>query len=96
MATGGRGSRAPQFDFKPTLRAGDIISMWSGSDATGHVGVVKRVDVTKGEDGYSGTITVVNENAQHGVTVLSVHDNVMRFANGGFTTFQWLTGVPSR
>jgi hypothetical protein len=82
-------------DYQPSLHVGDIISMWSSGDPTGHVAVVKQVDVTKGANGkYTGTIKIVNENAQGGVTTLTVSTNVMWYRHE-FTTFQWLTGLPT-
>jgi len=83
--------------YATSLVKGDIISMWKPHvDLTGHVGVVKSVHVTKGRNGkYTGRITMINENAQHGVTPIKVTTNVLTYGGGYFTTFQWLTGLPT-
>lgn len=89
--------------FRPTLVKGDIISMWRsipgdgwGADTTGHVAVVTKVSVTKRANGkYSGQITMINQNAQGGITRLSVATDVLSYGHGEFVSFQWLTGLPT-
>ncbi|MGH9099536.1 MAG: hypothetical protein ACRDV8_04805, partial [Acidimicrobiales bacterium] len=50
--------------YAPSLVNGDIISMWSGTDEAGHVGVVESTKHLSEKDGkYSGQITIINENA---------------------------------
>ncbi|MGH9098880.1 MAG: hypothetical protein ACRDV8_01450, partial [Acidimicrobiales bacterium] len=71
-----------------------IISMWSGTDEAGHVGVVESTKHLSEKDGkYSGQITIINENAQGGITPIIVTTNVLSMY--GFTKFQWLTGLPT-
>jgi hypothetical protein len=84
--------------FKPTLVKGDIISMWRSTpgdgwaaDTTGHVAVVTRVHVTHG----SGRITMINQNAQGGITHITVSTGVLSYGGGEFVSFQWLTGLPT-
>jgi CHAP domain len=82
--------------YKPSLVKGDIISMWSADDEAGHVAVVQKVTVHKNSNGtYSGQITMVNENAQHGITPINVTNSRLTYGGGYFTTFQWLTGLPT-
>lgn len=90
--------------FQPSLKKGDLISMWrpgftrsfGAPDPTGHVAIVTSVHVEQGSDGkYSGHITMINENAQHGITAIEVRTNVLSYGGGYFTRFQWLTGLPT-
>ena len=89
--------------FEPSLAKGDIISMWRPGysafgrpDTTGHVAVVTSVKVKKGKNGkYSGQITMINQNAQKGITSIQVRTGVLSYDGGYFTKFQWLTGLPT-
>jgi hypothetical protein len=69
--------------------------MWTpGTGTDTHVAVVEQVRVHKNSNGkYSGTITVINENAQNGITPIKVTTNKLTMF--GFTQFQWLTGLPT-
>lgn len=82
--------------FRPTLRAGDIISMWSSANTTGDDAVVTRVSVAKNGNGkYHGVITTIGENASaSGITTITVLTGRLTYDHGYFTTFQWLTGLP--
>lgn len=82
--------------YAPSLVKGDIVSMWSAHDTVGHVAVVTRVRVTKHADGkYYGRVTMINQNAQGGITHLTVNGSTLTYDDGYFTTFQWLTGLPT-
>ncbi|MDA8343359.1 MAG: CHAP domain-containing protein [Actinomycetota bacterium] len=90
--------------FEPSLAKGDIISMWRPGytvafgtpDLTGHVAVVTSVRVKKEKNGrYAGQITMINQNAQGGITSIQVRTSVLSYGGGYFTKFQWLTGLPT-
>jgi hypothetical protein len=84
--------------YQATLKAGDIISIWSNSDSVvGHVGVVIGTALHRGRDGReSGTITVLNENAaRNGRDTIQVTDGSMFFPDGSYPYFQWLYGLPA-
>ncbi len=83
--------------YQATLKAGDIVSLWSNSDSVvGHVGVVIRTALHRGHDGReSGTITILNENASsNGLDKIQVTDGSMYFPDGSYPYFQWLYGLP--
>ena len=78
--------------FQSSLTAGNIISMWSKSDTTGHVAVVTSVNVTGG----NGTITLMDENAAAGGTdTMTVSNGTTSYATaaGGYDEFQWTTNL---
>ncbi len=79
--------------FDSSLTAGNVISMWSPSDLTGHVAVVTKVSVSGG----NGTIYVMDENASAhplpgdwGNDVITVTNNKMSYY-GLYNQFQWTT-----
>jgi hypothetical protein len=75
--------------YESTLVAGDIISMWSSSDLTGHVAIVTGVFL----DGGTGTIRVVDENASaSGSDAITVTNGKMSF--NGLNDFQWVYNLP--
>jgi hypothetical protein len=79
--------------FQNSITPGNIISMWSASDSTGHVAVVTRVNVTGG----TGTITVMDENAlATGTYTITVSNGKMLYPLkvGGYNEFQWTTNLP--
>jgi len=77
--------------FQSSLTPGQIISMWSSSDETGHVAVVTAVNVTNG----NGTITVMDENASaSGTDTITVSGGTMSY-EGIYPDFQWTTNLPS-
>lgn len=87
-------------NYQPSLHVGDIISMGGGralarGDTAGHVAVVTKVDVHKHNGAYQGTITMLNQNAQGGITQIAVVDGKMSYGGGYFTAFEWLTGLPT-
>jgi surface antigen len=76
--------------FQSSLTPGNIISMWSASDQTGHVAVVTNVNVTGG----NGTITVMDENAAaNGTDTITVSGGKMSY-EGMYPDFQWTTNLP--
>ena len=93
----GTSDNAGTSSFNPSLTAGNIISMWSKSDATGHVAVVTKVNVTKSAAGWNGTITLIDENASaNGTDKITVKDGSMSYATaaGDYDEFQWTTNLP--
>ena len=83
--------------YSPSLHAGDIISMWRSGDTVGHVAVVTKVAVHRDAHGhYDGYVDMINENAgATGITHLTVRTGTLSYDSGYFTTFQWLTGLPT-
>jgi hypothetical protein len=76
--------------FQSSLTPGNVISMWSSSDTTGHVAVVTSVNVTNG----NGTITVMDENASaSGTDTITVSGGSMSY-EGIYPYFQWTTNLP--
>jgi CHAP domain len=76
--------------YQSTLVPGDIISMWSPSDPTGHVGVVTSVSLNSA---LTGTIRVIDENASaNGSDVIKVTNGAMTF--NGLNEFQWVYNLP--
>ena len=75
--------------YSSSLVQGAIISMWSASDLTGHVGVVTKVSLTNN----SGLIYVMDENsATSGTDKITVTNGQMNFENL-YNKFQWVTGL---
>ena len=71
-----------------TLQPGQIVSMWSAANPTGHVGVVTKVSVTNG----SGTVTMMDENASAGGSdQISVANGQLSAFSGSLLDdeFQW-------
>jgi CHAP domain len=88
------GSRSGTSTFRSSITRGNIISMWSSGDPTGHVGVVISVNVTNG----TGSIEIMDENGSgKGTDWISVQNGVMSYgyAPGLFyNNFQWTTNMP--
>ncbi len=82
--------------YRPSLRDGDIVSMWSDRDEIGHVGVVISADVHGGAGHEHGAIRILNENTTepNGVNTITVSNGRLWFADGGYPYFQWLYGIP--
>jgi hypothetical protein len=90
--------------YQPSLTAGQIISMWSASNQTGHVAVVTLVDVKNGK----GTIYLLEENGSThllkgpgngplvGNDEIIVDGGTMKYYlnNGYYDQFQWTTNLP--
>ena len=82
-ATGGVSS------YENTLVPGDIISMWSSSDPTGHVAIVTAVSL----NGGNGKIYVMDENASaSGSDAITVTGGKMSY--GSLNDFQWVYNLP--
>jgi hypothetical protein len=88
------GSRNGTSTFQSSITRGNIISMWSAGNSTGHVGVVISVNVTNG----TGTIEIMDENGSgKGTDWISVQNGIMSYgyAPGLFCNyFQWTTNMP--
>ena len=83
-ATGGVGT------YEASLVPGDIISMWSASDLTGHVAVVTKVSLNAA---HTGTIQVIDENASAtGVDTITVRNGAMSYSH--YDEFQWVYNLP--
>ena len=83
-ATGGVSS------YENTLVRGDIISMWSPSDLTGHVAVVTSVSLNSAD---TGKIYLIDENAgAKGSDAITVTNGKMSF--NGLNDFQWVFNLP--
>lgn len=75
--------------YQSTLVPGDIISMWSSSDLTGHVAIVTSINL------QSGRIGVIDENASgSGTDYISVSPNGKMTFPGGLDEFQWVYNLP--
>ena len=73
--------------YENTLVPGDIISMWSSSDLTGHVGIVTKVSLN------TGKIYMMDENANgSGTDAITVTNGRMSF--NGLNEFQWVYNLP--
>ena len=90
------GSMVGTARYQSSLTAGNIISMWSNSDTTGHVAVVTHVSVSGGK----GTIDVIDENASAkplpdgmGNDTITVSGGLMSY-EGLYNFFQWTTNLP--
>jgi hypothetical protein len=90
------GSMVGTSTFQSSLKAGNIISMWSASDKVGHVAVVTQVDVASG----GGTIWVMDENASNlvpgkpGNGKITVKGDMSMSYEGLYNEFQWTTSLP--
>jgi hypothetical protein len=88
-ATGGTST------FQSSLKAGNIISMWSSSNQTGHVAVVTQVNVSGG----NGTVWLMDENASAytpanpGNSKITVTNGQMSYGKL-YSKFQWTTNLP--
>jgi hypothetical protein len=76
--------------YQNTLVAGDIISMWSSGNQTGHVAVVTSVSLNSAQ---TGKIYVIDENASAtGSDAITVTNGKMSF--NGLNDFQWVYNLP--
>ncbi len=74
--------------YESTLVPGDIISMWSSSDLTGHVAIVTSVSLN------TGKIYVIDENASaHGTDAITVSASG-KMSFDGLNEFQWVYNLP--
>jgi hypothetical protein len=82
--------------FQNSITPGNIISMWSTSDQTGHVGVVIGVSVNANG---TGSIEIMDENGYGtGTDFINVQNWSMSYgyaANEAYTYFQWTTNMPA-
>jgi hypothetical protein len=91
------GSLGETSTFNSSLTAGNIISMWSADDSTGHVGVVTGFDYT--QNGTLSGINVMDENGGGtGSDTITVYPNGTMYyavtATSGYNEFQWTTNLP--
>jgi hypothetical protein len=76
--------------YQSTLAAGDIISMWSSADPTGHVAIVTSTSLNSAG---TGKIYVMDENANaSGTDSITVTNGRMSF--NGLNEFQWVYKLP--
>ena len=76
--------------YQNTLVAGDIISMWSSGNLTGHVAVVTSVSLNSAQ---TGKIYLIDENASAtGSDAITVTNGKMSF--NGLNDFQWVYNLP--
>jgi hypothetical protein len=76
--------------YQNTLVAGDIISMWSSSNLTGHVAIVTSVALNSAQ---TGKIYLIDENAgATGSDAITVTNGKMSFY--GLNDFQWVYNLP--
>jgi hypothetical protein len=76
--------------YQNTLVAGDIISMWSSGNLTGHVAVVTSVSLNSAQ---TGKIYLIDENAAAtGSDAITVTNGKMSF--NGLNDFQWVYNLP--